>query len=169
MKVYNVGIVGFGFIGKVHCLRLPELAVVLRSGSAPRTNHARRYRPVGDCRKSPADGRRRRGGHRLPCRYREPEDRHRPHLHAEPPAQGCSAVGHPPQKHIYCDKPLVASLDEADEVEAALAGYRGTAQMTFKTAFFPPRCGPSSSSSKGALGRDLEFPRLLPARRQLRP
>ena len=41
------------------------------------------------------------------------------------------------QKHIYCDKPLVATMAEAEEIRAALADYRGTAQMTFQNRFFP--------------------------------
>ena len=54
------------------------------------------------------------------------------HLHKE---ALLSAIAH--QKHIYCDKPLVATMAEAEEIRAALAGYRGTAQMVFQNRFFP--------------------------------
>ena len=45
------------------------------------------------------------------------------HLHKE---ALLSALRH--QKHIYCDKPLVATMEEANEIETALAGYRGVAE-----------------------------------------
>lgn len=32
-------------------------------------------------------------------------------------------------KHIYCDKPLTATLVEAEQVGAALPAYKGTSQM----------------------------------------
>ena len=79
------------------------------------------------------------------------------HLHK---AALLSAIAH--QKHIYCDKPLVATMAEAEEIRAALGqvanlpetshvppgigqvgnlshrrGYRGTAQMVFQNRFFP--------------------------------
>ena len=50
------------------------------------------------------------------------------------------------QKHIYCDKPLVATLAEAEEIEAALPDYRGTAQMTFQNRFFPATLRANNSS-----------------------
>ncbi|MGB9624649.1 MAG: Gfo/Idh/MocA family protein [Phycisphaerae bacterium] len=40
-------------------------------------------------------------------------------------------------KHIYCDKPLTATVDEAEQVASALAGYRGTSQMTLQNRFIP--------------------------------
>jgi len=61
------------------------------------------------------------------------------HLHKE---ALLSAIAH--QKHIYCDKPLVATMAEAEEVRAALSGYRATAQMTFQTGSFRQRCEPSN-------------------------
>ena len=60
-------------------------------------------------------------------------------------------------------------MAEAEEVRAALAGYRGTAQMTFQNRFFPATMRAKQLIDEGALGEVLEFPRLLPARRQRRP
>jgi len=40
-------------------------------------------------------------------------------------------------KHIYVDKPVTASLAEADELEGLLAGYAGKAQVALQYRFFP--------------------------------
>jgi predicted dehydrogenase len=61
------------------------------------------------------------------------------------------------QKHIYCDKPLVATLAEAEEIEGALQDYRGTAQMTFQNRFFPATLRAKQLVAAGALGDVLEF------------
>ncbi len=61
------------------------------------------------------------------------------------------------QKHIYCDKPLVAAAAEAQEIEAALADYHGVAQMTFQNRFFPATMRAKQLVESGALGEVLEF------------
>ena len=162
LKVYSVGILGFGFIGKVHAYGYLNLPLFydpppLRRGS--RTS-------------SPAGRRRpRRPGRPLAPTWRPPTTAPSPripqidivhistpnHLHKE---ALLSAIAH--QKHIYCDKPLVATMAEAEEIQAALAGYRGIAQMTFQNRFFPgddagqatdrgrgagPRCSVSASAT----------------------
>ena len=40
-------------------------------------------------------------------------------------------------KHIYCDKPLCATAEEAQQVLDALPGYTGTHQMTLQYRFVP--------------------------------
>ena len=74
------------------------------------------------------------------------------HLHKE---ALLSAMRH--QKHIYCDKPLVATVDEAEEVRAALKDYRGIAQMTFQNRFFPATMRAKQLIGEGVLGELLEF------------
>jgi predicted dehydrogenase len=66
-----------------------------------------------------------------------------------------SALRH--QKHIYCDKPITATLDEAREVEAALKDYRGTAQMTFQNRFYPATMRARQLVEEGFLGEVLEY------------
>ena len=61
------------------------------------------------------------------------------------------------QKHIYCDKPLVATRDEAEQVEAALKDYRGVAQMTFQNRFFPATMRAKQLVESGGLGQILAF------------
>ena len=66
-------------------------------------------------------------------------------------------LGDAAQKHIYCDKPLVATPAEAEEVRAALRDYRGVAQMTFQNRFYPATMRAKQLVDAGALGRVLEF------------
>src|SRR4029077_1206991 len=66
-----------------------------------------------------------------------------------------SAITH--QKHIYCDKPLVATLDDARRLASTLAGYRGTAQMTFQYRFYPATMRAKQLIDEGRLGRVLQF------------
>jgi predicted dehydrogenase len=66
-----------------------------------------------------------------------------------------SAMAH--GKHIYCDKPLTATLEEAEAVDAALAGYQGTAQMTFQNRFYAATMRAKQLIEEGLLGRVLEY------------
>lgn len=66
-----------------------------------------------------------------------------------------SAMKH--NKHIYCDKPLVANAQEAEKIEAALADYTGIAQMTFQLRFYPAVMRAKQLIDEGFLGRILEF------------
>ena len=101
MKVYNVGILGFGFIGKVHAygyLNLPLFydPVPLRA----RITHVVTSRP-----ETAEKARQTIGADVAATDYRavteNPADRHRPHLHAQPPAQGGPALGHAaPEAHL---------------------------------------------------------------------
>ena len=157
MKVYNVGILGFGFIGKVHAygyLNLPLFydPVPLRA----RITHVVTSRP-----ETAEKGREMLGAEVATTDYREvtenpavdivhictPNDRHLEAL--------LSAMTQ--QKHIYCDKPLVATGEEAETVRSALAGYRSTAQMTFQYRFYPSTLRARQLIEEGALGEILGF------------
>ena len=56
-------------------------------------------------------------------------------------------------KHIYCDKPLTSSLAEAREVMDAMAGYNATNQMTLQCRFFPATLRAKQLVEDGFLGR----------------
>jgi predicted dehydrogenase len=60
-------------------------------------------------------------------------------------------------KHIYCDKPLVADAAEAVQIKEALSGYTGTAQMTFQCRFFPATLRAIQMVREGFLGDFHEF------------
>ena len=154
---YNVGFVGFGMIGKVHAygyLTLPLYyqPVPLRA----RITHictSRMETAEAGCAVT--------GATHAVTDFRQitenpevgivhictPNDRHKEAL--------LSAMRH--QKHIYCDKPLVATLADADEIRAALPAYRGTAQMTLQNRFFPATLRAKQLVDEGMLGQVLQF------------
>ena len=55
-------------------------------------------------------------------------------------------------KHIYCDKPLTATLDEAEQVAARLHDYRGTGQMTLQYRFLPATIRARQLIDEGSIG-----------------
>lgn len=60
-------------------------------------------------------------------------------------------------KHIYCDKPLTATADEAERVAAALTGYAAIGQMTFNYRFLPATLRAKQLVDEGCLGRISHF------------
>lgn len=60
-------------------------------------------------------------------------------------------------KHIYCDKPLTATAEEAEVIAQALAGYRATGQMTFNYRFLPATLRARQIMAEGRLGRISHF------------
>ncbi len=137
VKIYRVGILGFGFIGKVHAYGYaslpffydpPPLAAKITHVVTSRMDTAQKARATLGADVAATD-------FRAVTENPEIDIVHvctPNHLHCE---ALLSAMRH--QKHIYCDKPLVATRTEADEIRAALASYRGIAQMTFQNRFFP--------------------------------
>ncbi len=157
MKEYRVGILGFGFIGKVHayayrtlpfyCDPVP-LAARLTHVVTSRTETAEAARRLIGADRAATD-------HREVTENPDVDIVHictPNHLHAE---ALLAAIRH--GKHIYCDKPLCADAAEAEAVRAALADYRGTAQMTFHNRFFPATLRAKALVEEGALGRILQF------------
>lgn len=156
-QTYTVGIIGFGFIGKVHAychLNLPFFydPLPLRT----RITH------VCTSRDETAEaGRRLINADVATTDFREitenpdidivhictPNRLHKDAL--------LSAMAH--NKHIYCDKPLTATLDEANAVADAMKTYRATAQMTFQVRFFPAVIKARQLIDEGRLGKILEF------------
>jgi predicted dehydrogenase len=62
-------------------------------------------------------------------------------------------------KHIYCDKPAVTSVEEAEAVEAALkaSNYQGKTQMAFHNRFFPAILRAKQLINDGFLGRVFHY------------
>ena len=163
MNTYRIGIIGFGFIGKVHAYGYRNLPLFYDPVPLEaQISHVITSRP-----ETAEKARRVLGASSAATDYREvtenptidivhictPNSAHKDAL--------ISAIRH--QKHIFCDKPLVASGEEADQVEAALAGYRGIAQMTFHNRFFPAMIHARRLVEQGALGQVLQFRARLPA------
>ena len=156
-KIYNVGFVGFGMIGKVHAYGYLNLPLFYRPVPLQaKITHVCTTRP-----ETAEAGRALLGADHAVTDFRAitenpaidivhictPNDRHKEAL--------VSAMRH--QKHIYCDKPLVATVAEAAEVAAALPAYRGTAQMTLQNRFFPATLRAKQLIDDGFLGKVLEF------------
>lgn len=157
VKTYTVGMLGFGFIGKVHAFAHANLPFFFAD-----LPFLTRLRAV--CTSHPESAEAARaflGAAVATCDYRRiTED---PaidivhictpnHLHAE---ALLSAMAH--GKHLYCDKPLTATLAEARRIGAALPAYRGTAQMTFQNRFFPSAMRARQLVRDGRLGEILQF------------
>jgi predicted dehydrogenase len=154
---YRVGILGFGFIGKVHAygyLNLPlfydpvPLRAKITHVVTGRAETAEKARQMIGAQVAATD-------YRAVTENPEIDIVHvctPNHLHKE---ALLSAIRH--QKHIYCDKPLVATMAEAEEIQVALKDYRGTAQMTLQNRFFPATLRAKQLIDEGALGDVLEF------------
>ncbi len=56
------------------------------------------------------------------------------------------------EKHIYCDKPLVPTWDEAQDILEALPEYDGTHQMTLQYRFYPATMRAKQLAEEGFLG-----------------
>jgi len=157
MRTLNVGIIGFGFIGKVHAYGYLTLPLFYeRLPVRGRITHICTSRP-----ETAELGRAQIGADVATTDYRSitenpaidvvhicsPNDRHKDAL--------LSAMRH--NKHIYCDKPLVVNVAEAREIQAALPAYRGIAQMTLQLRFFPASMRAKQLIEEGFLGQPLEF------------
>ncbi|MHC4443196.1 MAG: Gfo/Idh/MocA family protein [Planctomycetota bacterium] len=60
-------------------------------------------------------------------------------------------------KHIYCDKPLTATVEEAEKVAAALPNYMATSQMTLQYRFYPATLRAKQLVDEGCLGQITHF------------
>ena len=158
MKRYRVGILGFGFIGKVHAyghLNIPLFYDQREFGST--ITHVCTSRP-----ETAAKAAEQLGGGVVPVTdFRRITEN--PEIDivdiCTPNAMHCeallSAISH--QKHIYCDKPLTATVEEARRIKAALADYHAIGQMTLQNRFFPVTMRTKQLIDEGRIGEILEF------------
>jgi predicted dehydrogenase len=157
VKRYNVGIIGYGFIGKVHAYGHLNLPLFYDPVPCQTTiTHVCTAHP-----ETAERGRLQIGADYATTDYREITENPRVdivhictpnNLHRE---QLLSAMEH--NKHIYCDKPLVVNMEEAGEIERAMQAYHGIAQMTFQNRFFPATIRAKQLVDEDFLGQVLEF------------
>jgi len=157
MPPLRVGILGFGFIGKVHAYAYRNMALYYDPAPV-------QTRLLGVCtsRRETAEAARDLLGFDFATtNWREitespdidavnictPNS-----LHIEPLL---SAIAN--GKHIYCEKPLTAGPDEAHRVVTALRNYRGAHQMTFNYRFIPATLRAKQLVEAGFLGEPLSF------------
>jgi predicted dehydrogenase len=159
MKTYNVGIIGFGMIGKVHAFgyaTLPYYAepldVEFHIAHVATAHLSTAQKAMLTC-----------GADRASADFRNVTENpgidivHICTPNAEHLEPLLSAIQH--GKHIYCDKPLTVSLAEAEQVRQALetSNYAGTNQMTFNLRFFPAIQRAKQMIAEGRLGKIYRF------------
>jgi predicted dehydrogenase len=157
MKTYNVGLLGFGMIGKVHAYGYLNLPLFYDPVPLPaRITHVVTARP-----ETAEKARQTIGADAAATDYRTVTENPAidivhvctpNHLHKE---ALLSAIAH--GKHVYCDKPLVAAMAEAHQIAAVLPSYRAVGQMTFQNRFFPATLRAQQLLGEGRLGKVLSF------------
>jgi predicted dehydrogenase len=155
----GVGIIGFGFMGRTHTYGL--INIPLHYSPLPfRIKHVSVCTPVPEERAT-AEGM----GY-----YRKVVDDYRKLI--DDPEIDVICVSTPNRfhkeqlvaaihagKHIYCDKPVVASVEEADDVFDAMhtSGYRGKSQVALQYRFFPATMRARQLIDDGFLGRVFHY------------
>ncbi len=156
-ETVGVGLIGYGFMGKVHAYCYRNLGFFYDPAPLP-------VRLVGVCTSSEQtatkagwDG----GFEVATTDYRELIGRDDiqiihictpNYLHKEQLLAAISA-----NKHIYCDKPLTSNNQEAQEVAKALGDYKGIGQMTLQCRFYPATLRAKHMIGEGFLGRVISF------------
>jgi len=153
----GVGMVGYGFMGKVHTYAYRTLSVFYDPVPIE-------TRLVGVATSSPATAARaaRAGGYEIATddyrRLLERDDIHVIHcctpndMHREVVTAAVEAG-----KHVYCDKPLARDLADAQAICAAAAHGRRTYQMAFNYRFIPALMRAKELLREGFLGEPLCF------------
>ena len=155
MKEIRIGLLGFGFMGRTHAWCLDNLKYFYRD--LPFTA---RVVGVATSRPETASAAARLLGTRVATEAEliaDPTvdviDICTPNVYHYKTLCAAIAAG----KHIYCEKPLCTTAEEADEV-AALAAARGiTAQVVFNNRFLPAVMRARELCEEGRLGRILSF------------
>ena len=157
MKTLGVGIVGFGFIGKVHAHA--HLSLPLFYDPLPA-----RTKLIGVCTTSEESGRKAKeqGGFAINVtdyrRLLERDDIHLIHVctpndsHKEIVAAALKAG-----KHLYCDKPLALNSQEAEEIVKLSTESHTVQQMTFNCRFIPAILRAREMAEAGYLGELFAF------------
>ncbi len=153
----GVGMVGYGFIGKVHTFAHRSLPLFYDPLPA-------RTRLVGVCTATEASGQkaRQQAGYEFATTdYRELVDRDDIHLiHCCTPNDAHHALlkdALRAGKHIYCDKPLTRTLAEAEEIAALARQTKAVHRMTFNYRFVPATLRAKELVEEGFLGTVYQF------------
>jgi len=157
MKPLGVAIIGYGFIGKVHAFAYrtlpffyspPPAGVRLVGVCTSRAETAEAARQHGDFETSTADASELIGRDDVDIvNICTPN-----HLHKDQLLAAMTAG-----KHIYCDKPLTGTWEDAQIVARALDGYGGIGQMTFNNRFCVPAMHANQLIQDGFVGKVTQF------------
>jgi predicted dehydrogenase len=152
VKIFNVGIIGFGFIGKVHSYSYENLKYYYPSSPF-------RAKVIGVCAQSENTlkiAKELYGIEFTTTDYKELIDNPKIeiidvsspniyHYH-----QIIYAIER--QKHIYCEKPLVSDIEEAEKIKEKLKNYNKIHQMAFHNRFIPATIKTKELIESGFLG-----------------
>jgi predicted dehydrogenase len=157
MRSVGVGVIGYGFIGKVHAFAYRNIPFFY--DPAPLEV---RLVGVATSRRETAEAARVHGGFETATPdWRELVARAdidiinicTPNsLHAEQLVAAMAAG-----KHIYCDKPLTVNVEEAAAVKRAMAGWKGIGQMTFHNRFYSATLKARQLVEQGFIGTPIGF------------
>ena len=156
MKKYKVGLIGFGFIGKVHEFGFRNIPLYYNNDEfSAQVVKVCTARPETAAKAAALTGAEGVTDFRAITEDPEidivdiasPNDCHFAEL--------ASAIAH--NKHIYCDKPLTDNAEEALKIAAMLPEYKGIAQMTLMYRFYPAVLRAKELIDEGRIGRILEI------------
>ncbi|MGA2479210.1 MAG: Gfo/Idh/MocA family oxidoreductase [Spirochaetia bacterium] len=157
MERLGAGIIGYGFIGKVHCFGYhaipfhyspPPLEVQLVGVATSRRETAEAARAQGGFATATDDWRELVADPRVQIiNICSPNT-----LHAEQLVAAMAAG-----KHIYCDKPLTAAIGEVDAVRHAMAKWKGIGQMTLQYRFVTAVQRAKQLIEEGYIGSAIGF------------
>ena len=159
MKIYKVGIIGFGMIGKVHAFgyaTLPYYSMPMDAKfhishvSTAHPETAERARKICGADIATTDFREITTNPGIDIVHIcSPNEMHFEQLRTAIESG----------KHIYCDKPMTVTREEAEEIQDCLdaAEYTATSQMTFHLRFFPAIRRAKQLVEQGRLGKIYQF------------
>ncbi|NLC59391.1 MAG: Gfo/Idh/MocA family oxidoreductase [Armatimonadetes bacterium] len=157
METLGVGIIGFGFMGKVHTYGYQNLPLFydpvpvqtkLVGVATTREETARKAASQGGFAFATTDWRELIARDDIQVIHIcSPNDQHLEQLLAAIRAG----------KHIYCDKPLVVNAEDAAQVAAALEEYRGVGQVVLNYRFFPATLRAKQLVAHGFVGNVISF------------
>jgi len=157
MQTLGVGIIGYGFMGKVHSYDYRSLPIYYEPVPV-------RTKLVGVAVPDPEVARlavEQAGFEFATTDWRELVARDDIHIidicspnnfHADQLLAAIAAG-----KHIYCDKPLVAGKEAMAQVEAPLRSYRGVGQMALQYRFYPATLRAKQLVEEGFVGNVVSF------------
>ena len=156
-KEFGVGMVGYGFIGKMHTYAYKSIPVYYDPPPAS-------VRLVGVCtsKKETADRAVKHGGYEFGTtdyhELLERDDIHiincctPNHLHKDLVIDAIKAG-----KHVYCDKPLTVSVEDAHQIMSVAEKSNVVHQMTFQYRFIPAIMKAKQLIDEGILGEPMSF------------
>ena len=157
MKTLGVGMVGYGFMGRMHTYSYQSLPMIYDPPPA-------KIKLVGVATATPESGRRaiEQAGYEFDTRdYHDLLSRDDVHLinvctpnnlHRDVAIDALKAG-----KHVYCDKPLAVNLAQAQEVWEVAREAKTIHQMTFNYRFIPALLRAKQLADEGFLGRVYQF------------